>query len=72
MAQTIETGPVQVQRYAQELSDDARKGEVRGVLCFEDRGDSVGVAEVGACNPLSSRMLLGLARFVLREIIGHR
>lgn len=70
MASTINTGPQQVQKYAEQLGEEASKGQVRGVLCFEDRGDSVGVSEIGSCRPLSSRMLIGLARWVFREIAG--
>lgn len=68
--QTLDTGPNQVERYARQLQSEASTATVRGVIAFEDRGDSVGVVEVGSCRPLPSRMLLGLFRFCLREILG--
>lgn len=67
----LDTNPAKVAEYAQQLHQDAKNAEVRGVISFEDRGDSVTVVEVGSCNPLSARMLMGLARFVLRELLGH-
>lgn len=68
--QALSTDPVKVAEYGKELQEQAQYLNVRGLIAFEDRGDTVQIVEVGSCSPLSSRMLLGLARFVIREISG--
>ena len=71
MHTTVRTDPIKVAEYAATLQHSAEASEVRGVLSFEDRGNAIQVCEVGSCSPLSTRMLLGLLRFTLKEILSR-
>lgn len=69
---SLNTNPKRVEEYAQILQQDASQATIRGLIAFEDRGDHVTIVEVGSCSPMPSRMLLGLLRFVLKEVLGLR
>jgi hypothetical protein len=63
------TNPVKVSEYAEALKRDSMSAEVRGVLAFEDRGDGIHVFQVGSCSPPTSRMMVGVMRWVVKSLL---